>query len=796
VEFKFINPLWAWVMAARRQDPLDLHWKPVPQGRRVPLYGGGIQHGEFFRTACRGLPKGASIMAIALHWDGTSAHKLSSSPICIGVGNTNTSHSSSQFCIGYMPHVPDEGNRAWRETAAATTVKHYIRQECARTILSVIEEAATRGVKCTLKNQHYIEIQRLLFPRLCSLNFDQPEAQSFFGMQNKRGCSKCRRRKGYSAFRRSSGHDTVDIQNLYQWANDPRCPHRKLAREKLERWGFNYRRQCCLLTLPSTKLLVHIPGRHEVFPCVDFRDRMHGLVIFLHRVLFQTLDQVIKGSVLRRALDARLAFVGKRGFRVDGTVIRKPKSVFTDVDMSACEKATVIFLLSHVLGPSGQDILPEMAMMPLLTAVAHAQLILIAVHGRRMYSEEELRIIMDRGFRMIFGCLESLRQWEYNKSVEEAQNDSAPPPKRFKREDRTYRKHDTPVSDTDSTDEEDSIGGLGVFSHGKLCLTHQHWVDQAIVAGGFNVHCTQGAEASHKINMHLVSARARHLDANYTQSRMLTYLRWYQVFEGLHDKPRPMSRQKKTGVSMLLRILSLNRAVALPFVTVAFQSSFLHEKVRVSGGEFLNLLCDRFGLAQARRSYLQLQSLHFVIALKYTREDLKTFWATDSRRDILRLKGHEGGNSFCCETICFVQIDNVLSLQIDDLPSDRVDLVLVRWFSPHASSWERDGECRPLCPGPLSINNCLWAYSRTPKARRAFANRAGQRSRSFNAYSHTWNCNNDQERDELWNREKHAYYGFISPDSIIEKVNMSPTFQNGSALPDYSRWLETVTMTT
>ena len=105
------------------------------------------------------------------------------------------------------------------------------------------------GVKCTLKNQHYIEIQRLLFPRLCSLNFDQPEAQSFFGMQNKRGCSKCRRRKGYSAFRRGSGHDTVDIENLYQWANDPRCPHRKLAREKLERWGFNYRRQCCLLTL-------------------------------------------------------------------------------------------------------------------------------------------------------------------------------------------------------------------------------------------------------------------------------------------------------------------------------------------------------------------------------------------------------------------------------------------------------------------------------------------------------------------------------------------------------------------
>ena len=421
-------------MAARRQDPLDLHWKPVPQGRR-PLYGGGIQYGEFFRTACHGVPQGASIMAVALHWDGTSAHKLSSSPICIGVGNTNTSHSSSQFCIGYMPHVPDETNRAWRETRASTEVKHYIRQQCARSILSVLEEAARRGVKCTLKNQHYQEIQRVLFPRLCSLNFDQPEAQSFFGMQNKCCCSKCRRHKGYSVFRRGSEHDVADIHNLYQWANDPRSPHRKLAREKLERWGFNYRRPCCLLTRAKT-LLVHVPGRHEVFPCVDFRDRMHGLVIFLHRVLFITLDQVINGAALRRVLDARLKFVGKRGFRVNGKVIRKPKSIFTDVDMSACEKSTVIFLLSHVLGPSGEDILPEMVMVPLLTAVAHAQLILIAVHGRRMYSETELRTIMDRGYRLIFGSLESVKQWQYNKRVEEARNDSAPPPKRFKREER------------------------------------------------------------------------------------------------------------------------------------------------------------------------------------------------------------------------------------------------------------------------------------------------------------------------------------------------------------------------
>ena len=172
---------------------------------------------------------------------------------------------------------------------------------------------------------------------------------------------------------------------------------------------------------------------------------------------------------------------------------------------------------------------------------------------------------------------------------------------------RTYRKHSTPVTDTDDTDEEDAVGGLGIFSHGRLCLTHQHWVDQAVIAGGFNVHCTQAAESSHKVNMHLMSARARHLDANYTQSRMLTYLRWYEVFETLHDKPIPMSRQTKTGVSALLRIPSLDRGLrqTWPFATVGFQSTFLHGQVRVSGGEFLDLLCNRFGFTQARSSYLK-----------------------------------------------------------------------------------------------------------------------------------------------------------------------------------------------
>ena len=36
-----------------------------------------------------------------------------------------------------------------------------------------------------------------------------------------------------------------------------------------------------------------------------------------------------------------------------------------------------------------------------------------------------------------------------------------------------------------------------------------------------HVHCTQAAEASHKLNMHLASERVKHGSPNYTQEAML-----------------------------------------------------------------------------------------------------------------------------------------------------------------------------------------------------------------------------------------------------------------------------------
>jgi hypothetical protein len=437
VTFKFVDPLWGWVMAARRQHPKDMHWKPIAQKRGQKLYGGGVQYGECMREACRTIPAGAYPMLFGVHWDGTSAHGVSSSPICVCVGNTNICDKSAQYCIGYMPHVPDEKKPEWKKQPLATRVKFYIRQKCFTAILRILEEAATRGVKVRLKNQRGEEVARVLYPKLSSLNFDQPEAQLVFGLQNKTGCTKCRRRKGYSAFRSGTRQTRRDVQILYNCANDNTSPHQNMARKKLQHWGFNYRRECCLLQAHD-HLFVEVGGRSEVFPCVDYRDRMHGLVIFLHRMLRETLDLVIPSAPSRRLLDRRLAAVGKRAFRVDGIAIKAQRSIFSEVGMSALDKLWVVFQLSHVFGPRDTEILPEAILQPLLNAIATAQLILLAVKGNRLYNKQELELIFDHGFVQFFASLESIREVHHQTLTREAVESSAPPPKRFKRQEKRY----------------------------------------------------------------------------------------------------------------------------------------------------------------------------------------------------------------------------------------------------------------------------------------------------------------------------------------------------------------------
>ena len=83
IDFRFIDPVWAWIMSARNQCPHGMHWKPAAQPRHKPVYGGGIQYGELFRQAYSKCIAGSSLMLMTLHWDGTGCELKRLEALCV-----------------------------------------------------------------------------------------------------------------------------------------------------------------------------------------------------------------------------------------------------------------------------------------------------------------------------------------------------------------------------------------------------------------------------------------------------------------------------------------------------------------------------------------------------------------------------------------------------------------------------------------------------------------------------------------------------------------------------------------
>ena len=695
----------------------------------------------------------------------------------------------------------------------AHRLKFYIRQQCAAAILRVMEAAATTGVVCRLKNIRNHDITRLLFPKLVSMNFDQPEAQLFFGHQNKQTCTRCRRRKGRSVFRQSTTQIGTMVHRLYAIANGPREAFRATAKAKLKRWGFNSDRRCCIPRV-CHNLLVRIPGRDEVFPCLDFRDTLHGIVMFLARQLMEAFDNIPFEPAQRRTLDRRLVLLGSNRFFRDprGNLYRSQKSIFSDVGMTAHDRVQLIFYLPHIFGPVADATLPHPELyLPLMTAVARTQLIIIASRGLRCYTQSELRHIFERGYLEFFGCLQQVRNISYQLRLrrhEQLPTKYKKPPDPLQRPGK-----DSDESDTDDTDDESNLGGFR-YSHGPLSLIHQHWVEQLITAGGFNVHCTQSSEAAHKTSAKLPAARVRHLQGMKTTQSMTTYLCVHTVFEHLQDYfPQALSGEPACPITYGVKVPLMNEPTNLmtghgAFTTQRFQSQLLHAEIPVTRVEFMDMLCDQFHLPKTVGTYQQFQRLSFKFGQKFTSSSGEHFWSTDSqytypnvfgrrvRRDRFYVKGAvkksyrlEDGrrverlNAMCVETTCFLTVSNLNRLRIPALdpaitPANNelresvchnsITFFMVRWFEPHPSSNERDHLHRPICPGPLHINHCLWTYAKTTTPRRSVPRE--------------WTV-----------AKRYAYYGLIFPHNILNKVNITPCYIDGSVNtgPD---WLESVTL--
>ena len=165
--------------------------------------------------------------------------------------------------------------------------------------------------------------------------------------------------------------------------------------------------------------------------------------------------------------------------------------------------------------------------------------------------------------------------------------------------------------------------------------------------------------------------------------------------------------------------------------------------------------------------------------------------------------------SLCCEAVCFFSIKGVTAvlnsinhvlprhLQGDlkgDIhqDDDSITFILARYFSPHPSAYERDAQYRPVCPGPLRLNHCLWKYAESARYRRSMCHPDGSPNVDFVRQGHLFGDTATQRRKSFDN-DKRAYFNVIVPRSIQRRVHMTREFI-GNTLELSDTWLETVTL--
>ena len=220
--------------------------------------------------------------------------------------------------------------------------------------------------------------------------------------------------------------------------------------------------------------------------------------------------------------------------------------------------------------------------------------------------------------------------------------------------------HKGPISDTDGTDSDHDVGGLGRFSHGNIALTHQHWRVQVKCAGSFNVHCTEASEANHKTSMSLPSTRVRHLRKSYTQGEMQKYIQLNTPFEDIRDvhefnTPPSVATTRTPGVFVTLTEITPFGPALVSMTNLASrdtQSSFIHPEVRVTRVELLDMLCLKMGLPKTLGTYGLMNILRWHLGQKLVTRHGIHYWSTDSsynfggdnskqgRRDVLLFQGY------------------------------------------------------------------------------------------------------------------------------------------------------------
>ena len=237
---------------------------------------------------------------------------------------------------------------------------------------------------------------------------------------------------------------------------------------------------------------------------------------------------------------------------------------------------------------------------------------------------------------------------------------------------RIYR-DDAESEDTAATEDEAHWGGLGLFEYSKKGLPHalEHAAELVMQGGHHLAFCSSVAEVSHKLFIKLAALFARtYASHNVTESKMLEWVCWQRLFLAVVEfylatldqtrktqcRPRSTFQREDTLLDPL-PFDGWSRVVCDDTRTPrAWGATFLSKRVLITRDELLTLMRTKLEMQPSLTNNVRLlKELHWEFYGTYcthrgrSRRYVGMSSRSPSRRDIVRLRGDEGGTVYAAQ---------------------------------------------------------------------------------------------------------------------------------------------------
>ena len=388
-----------------------------------------------------------------------------------------------------------------------------------------------------------------------------------------------------------------------------------------------------------------------------------------------------------------------------------------------------------------------------------------------------------------------------------------------------HYRHDS-ESDTGSTSDGDTWGGLGKFEYSSKGLPHalMHYTELITRAGHHGAACTSAVEAAHKHYIKMAAKSSRtYASKNRTEEAMLQWIQRQRLYseviaqaqQAVQDRMPAENTAADAGESenpgvgcMQKKLIERLRYMegwdnlqcpgnSLP---MRWGETFIAPKVRITRMEFLHALAIRLQILalddDADRGIMarMIGELRFecyggldvnindtrrrFVGITSISRDRRDFVSVDrsNHTPVMPVNTSATSQRTClsAQILAFVKVSGFnqngitlpANLRLPQTNTSDVTFAMIRWLSPHPRASLRDSKFRPICMPPFDINHALWKFAECPRPLISDVI-LGRQIMSFEGHDMATRVNN-------MHAERRAWFYLIQPETFDLILNCTP----------------------